>query len=151
MTDHLGPSRIEHHIATEFEQMRLLLHQDGGESALQEMPHPLMPAIDGLGIRAVELPHAAGEIGLRGFEQQMIVVIHQAVRMAAPPEAIDDMGQSLQKQGTVPIIRDDGLAGVAATGDMAHGTRIFHAQRSSHEEHSTKIIVRLTGLTPFWF
>ncbi len=28
-----------------------------GEPALKEMPHPLMPAIDGLGVRAIELPH----------------------------------------------------------------------------------------------
>jgi hypothetical protein len=57
----------------------------------------------------------------------MIVVVHQAEGMAAPPKAINDVGQLLKEQGAVPVIRNNVLSGVAATGDMVDGTGIFKA------------------------
>ncbi len=132
MADCLGPNGIEHHIATEFEQMGLRFHQNRRESALQEMPYPLMPAIDGLGIGAVELPHASRERRPWGFEQQMIVVVHRAIGMAVPAETIDDVGQLLEEQRAVPIINHNILPGIATTRDMVDRAGIFQTQRTSH-------------------
>ena len=92
MGHHLGPNWIEHDIAAEFKEMRLFLHQNGGEPALKEMAHPLVAAVDGLSIGAIELPHALREIRLWRFDQEMIVVIHQTVGMAVPAKPIDHMG-----------------------------------------------------------
>lgn len=46
----LGSHGIQHHIAAEFQQARLLLHQNGDESPLKEMPHMAMTAVKNLGV-----------------------------------------------------------------------------------------------------
>ena len=91
-----------------------------------------MPAIANVGVRAIQLPHAPGEIGLWGFEQEMIVVVHQAVGVAAPAEAVDHVGKPFQEQCAISIIEHDGLSGIAATRNMINGAGIFQSERTSH-------------------
>lgn len=38
----LRPHRIQHHVATQFEQMRSLFHQNGCEPSLEQVTHPRM-------------------------------------------------------------------------------------------------------------
>jgi len=92
MRDDFGPNGIAHDSATESQEIRVRLAQHGGEPALKEVPHPVVSAVDDLRVSAIELPHALREIRRRRFDQEMIVVIHQTVGMAAPPKAIDDLG-----------------------------------------------------------
>lgn len=132
MRHHLGPHRIEHHIAAEFQEMRLFLHQDGGEAPLQEMPAPLMAAVIGLRVPAIELAHPEREGGLRRFNQEMVVVIHQTIGMTEPAIPIDDMGEQREEGRAVPVIRHDSLAGIAATGHMVDGTGKFQTKGTSH-------------------
>ena len=54
------------------------------------MANPIVPAVETLRVHAVHLAHADGEIGLGGFDQQMIMIRHQAVGMADPVIAADD-------------------------------------------------------------
>lgn len=78
MRHHLRPHRIQHHIAAEFQQVRLFLHQNRREPALQEMPYTRMPPVVRLRIPAIQLAHPEGEIWLRRFNEQMIMVVPQA-------------------------------------------------------------------------
>ena len=94
---HPRAHRIQDHVATEFEEMRLLLDENRREAALKKMPDSSMSAIEGLGIAPIELAHAQRESRLWGFEQEMIVVVHQTVGMAAPAVPIDDVGQEREK------------------------------------------------------
>ena len=41
------------------------------------------------------------------FDQQMVVVVHQAIGMTDPAEAIDDMGQQGPKGAAVLVIGED--------------------------------------------
>ena len=50
-----------------------------------------MPAIEPLGVDAVQMPHALGQITFRSFDQQMIVVVHQTIGMNGPVEVMHEL------------------------------------------------------------
>ena len=112
--------------------MRLLLHQNRRKPSLKEMPHPFIAPVVYLGIATVELPHAQRQIGLRRFNEEMVVIVHQAVGMAAPAVAIDHMGEEGEPLRPITVVRHDVLPGIPPTGDMVDGPRIFNAQRTGH-------------------
>ena len=127
MRHHRGPHGIQHHIATELQEMRVLLHQDRGEAPLEEMSDATMASIGGLRIAASELAHPLRKIRLGRLDQQMVVIVHQTIGMAQPAEAINDMREERQQRGSVLVIGHDVLPGIAATRDMIDGTGIFDA------------------------
>jgi len=55
------------------------------------MPDESIVAIEPLRVLAVDGLHACGEVGLRGLEQEVVVVLHQAVAMDQPPPASRDL------------------------------------------------------------
>jgi hypothetical protein len=48
------------------------------------MPYAALLAIEALRVDPVQLPHALGEIAVRGFDQEMRVVVHQTIGMHRP-------------------------------------------------------------------
>jgi hypothetical protein len=71
--------------------MGVLLHKNGFEPPLKQMAHLRMPPVVVLRIAAIQLPHAKREIRLRRLDEEMIVIVHQAVGVADPAIAIHDM------------------------------------------------------------
>lgn len=61
---------------------------------LKEMPHPFVSSVVNLSVAAIELPHAEREVQLRGFNQEMVVVVHQAMGMTQPAIPIDHRASS---------------------------------------------------------
>ena len=59
--------------------MTVFLDENGLVPALEQMTVPLVAFIKELGIDAVQLPHADGEIAVGSFNEQMIMVGHEAV------------------------------------------------------------------------
>ena len=51
--DHPGAHGIEHDVAGQFHKVAVLVHEDRLEPSLQQMPDPLVAAVEGLGIDAV--------------------------------------------------------------------------------------------------
>ena len=72
--------------------MRFPFHQNRFEPALKQVPNPLVTAVKTLSVDSVELAHADGEIGLRCFNQQMIMIRHQTVGVADPTVTTDNPG-----------------------------------------------------------
>lgn len=112
--------------------MGVFLHQNGFEPPLKQMAHSRMSPIVVLRIAAVELPHAQREIRLRRFDEEMIVIVHQAVGMAQPAVAIDDVGQNREPLGAVAVVGHDILPGIAPAGDMVDGAGYLNAEWTSH-------------------
>ena len=79
---HAGAYRIQDNVSTGLQEMRILLDDDRFVSALEKMACSMAPVIEELGVNAVHLAHAEGEVSIRGFNEEMIVVVHQAVGMA---------------------------------------------------------------------
>ena len=62
------PDGIQDYIPTYLEQVTVFLDKNGLISALKEMAGPFAPLVKELGIDAIELPHADGEIAVRSFD-----------------------------------------------------------------------------------
>jgi hypothetical protein len=67
---------------------------------------------------------------VRRLDEEMIVVVHQALGVAEPAVAIDDMGQEGEPLGPIAVIVHDVLPGIAPTGDVVDGAGEFKAKRT---------------------
>ena len=92
-----------------------------------------VPAIDALGVDAVELPHARRQIARGGFDEQMVVVIHQAVGVTQPGETRDHLPQGVQEEFAVGRIAKNRLACIAAGGDVVKRTGKLDSQWAGHD------------------
>jgi len=91
-----------------------------------------MPPIKPLGVHPVEVAHALGQIGVGGFEDEMIMIGHQTIGMTPPMKPLTYLGVDLKKRGAIGIIEENILPSIPACRDMIQSTRIFNAKGSSH-------------------
>ena len=100
---------------------------------------------------AVQLPHPHGEVSIRGLDQQMVVIAHQAISVAEPMVAVVNALKDIQECFAVRLGTKDGLPFIASAGDMIKGTGIFYAKGTSHVEHLAHRMadVKNIDLTPF--
>lgn len=90
--------------------MGILLHQDRRVAALKNVADAIMTTVEALRIHAVELPHPPREIGIRRFDEKVVVIAHRAVGMQRPVVALPDLSEDVEKQmpvvvGQVDILR----------------------------------------------
>jgi hypothetical protein len=72
-----------------------------------------MRPIEPLGVDRIELAHASGEIRLRSFENQVIVVGHQAVGMTHPVHPPADLTEEIEKGLAVLLVQVNDRAAMA--------------------------------------
>ena len=63
-----------------------------------------MPSVEGPGVDPVWLPHPPGEIGFRGFDEQVVVVVRQATGVRARAIAFYHLGQDLGERNAVLVV-----------------------------------------------
>jgi hypothetical protein len=68
---------------------------------LEQMARPLMVFIEKLSIDPVQLAHAPGEIAVRCLDQEVIVVVHQAIGMTEPIIPFIDVVERIQEVDAV--------------------------------------------------
>jgi len=112
--------------------MAVFLDEDAFEPSLEKVTVSFMPSVKKLGIDAVKLPHAEGEVAVRCFDQKMVVVGHEAVGVAQPVITLVDVLKGVEEILAVLVVFEDGLLFVAARGDMIHGAGVFYAKGSGH-------------------
>jgi hypothetical protein len=56
-----------------------------------------MPPSAALRIDTVQLPHTVGQIGLRRFDEQVILIVQQTGGVAAPGQAVEHVPDHLQE------------------------------------------------------
>jgi len=71
-----------------------------------------------LGVHTVELAHALGEVTFRCLDDEMIVIGHLAIGVAAPVEAGADVFEQFQPGLAIGISAKDVFASVTARGDV---------------------------------
>ena len=69
---------------------------------------------------------------MRGFQHQMVVVVHKDLGMTAHLVVLDHFGQGADEPLPVGIIADNGPAVIAACRHMVDGAGVAEAQRPSH-------------------
>ena len=101
-------------------------------AAAEDVVLPLVALVECAGIGAVQIPHPVGEVGLRGLDQQVVVVTHQAAHVSAPAVAPFDPAQDVEEDDPVSIVEHDRSVVVAPDPDVVVGTRGEVTVRPSH-------------------
>ena len=112
--------------------MRVALHQHGMVAALEHVTGAAVAPVEGLGVHAIQVAHAAREVGCRRLEHEVIVVAHQAIRVTEPAPPLDRAPQEVEKAATIGGVLIDRRLRVAARGHVVEGTLELEAERSSH-------------------
>jgi hypothetical protein len=102
------------------------------------MTGPTVALIEELGVNAVQLPHAQGEVALRGLDEKTVMVGHETVGVAQPIVAFIDMLEGVQEVQEVGVVLEDVLRFIAPSGDMIDCAGIFDAKRVGHEARLTE-------------
>jgi hypothetical protein len=104
-------------------------------------------AVETLSVNTVQLAHTAREVGLCCLDEEMIVVGHEAIGMAMPRKAPDDLAQHQEKDAVVFVIEKDRCACVAAAGEVVERTRKFEAEGASHRGIGKRLLLRFGVVT----
>jgi len=64
-----------------------------------------MAAVEGLGVDPVKLSHAPGKVSLRGLDEEVVVVIHEAVGVAAEAVASNHLSQDPEEGKAIVIVQ----------------------------------------------
>ena len=96
------------------------------------MAHPAMAAVAGLGVHAIELAHAFGQIAIRRLHQKMVVVVHQTPGIAEPVELVDDLTQCLEKSLPIQVVVKNVFAPIASGGDVIERIGKFNTEGARH-------------------
>ena len=92
-----------------------------------------MPQVEALGVNPQVPFHAGDPIGPGGFQDQVEVVAHEAIRMHLPLGRLTGLAQRGQKARAVFVVPENLLAVVSAIHNVVNGARIFHAQFARHD------------------
>jgi hypothetical protein len=91
-----------------------------------------MAAIRRLGIDTVELTHPLGEVRIRRLYDDVVMLGHLAVSMAAPVETAAHLAQHGEPVHAVLIVAIDRLAPVTARGDVVEPAAELDAEGSAY-------------------
>jgi hypothetical protein len=129
--------------------MAVLLNEDRFVPALEQMACPLMTFIKKLCIDPIQLSHTQGEVAIRRFDQEVIVVVHHAVGVANPIVSLINVLECVQEVDAVLVVFENGLLFIAARGDVIDSTGVFYAEGAGHEGNlaNNKENVKLKDLT----
>lgn len=130
--DDPGPDRVEDDVSADREQVGVFLDEDRAVSRLEEMAKPPVAPVVPLRVDAVEVAHAEGKVPVRDFEQQVVVVVHQAVGVTEPLIPLDRSSEDCQERVTIVIVLDDRALLVSAGDHMNHCAGRTNAERSRH-------------------
>ena len=119
--------RIQYDITAEFKQVTLLFYKNRLEPSFENMPVCVVHSVVRLGVDAVQVAHAGRKVPFRCFDEEVIVITHQAVGVTEPVEALYRLAEDGEKEMAVVVIFEDISPGVAARGNVIDGTGKFYA------------------------
>jgi hypothetical protein len=120
-----GFSRI---VAEVFEiTIAAAIDDEGLVAAAEEVAEEFVAAVEAARVGGKEPFHAVDEIGLGCLEDEMKMIVHEAIGMNLPGGLGASFAQGFEKEETVFFIVEDGLAAVATAHDVIDGSRILNA------------------------
>jgi hypothetical protein len=110
-----------------------VVEHDGGKAALEQMTGPASASVDKVCVSPVGFTDSAAKVvsALR-LEDQMDVIGHQAVCPDLDARLQRLLQQEIEIDFVVAILKEDGLASVAALRDMVRKSRHYDTSESSH-------------------
>ena len=108
-----GADRVFHHVETDMLEL-FLVERSAPKSVTEDVSPAAILAVEPLGVVAVQKLHAVGEILAGRVEHQVVVVRHQAERVAGPLELVDGKGEEAEE--VTPVV------GVVVDRHLCHPT-----------------------------
>lgn len=123
---------------------------EGFVSATEEVTENLVATIKSGGVSAHEPPHASDEICTGRLDDEMKMIVHQAIRVNLPVGLGTSLAKGNEKALTIGVVAKDRLATITAIEDVINGTGVFDPECAGH---GTSSIARpnqcqYSGLTP---
>jgi hypothetical protein len=87
-------------------------------AAAEEVILALVTLVEGPGVATVQVPHSLVEVRLRGLDEQVVVVTHQAAHVSAPAVAPFDPAQDVEEDDPVSIVQHDRRVVVTSDPDV---------------------------------
>jgi hypothetical protein len=129
---YLRADRVEDNVSRYFKEVALFLDKDRLESPLEDVTRSLVLPIDPLCVDTVDMAHAARQVRMRRFDQQMIVVGHQTVRVTEPSAPLNGATEDFKKRTVIGIGEVDLLSSVTTARNVVDGSFVFNPQWACH-------------------
>src|SRR5262249_8677210 len=127
-----GPDRIEDDVPRQLQQVGMPLHHLAAKPTLEQMTFVAVPPVEPLRVDAVQPMHPTRYVCVRRLHEKVIVVRHQAVRMAAPFERRDDLSEQLQESESVARVREYCVLAIPASRYVVDRAGNLRAGRARH-------------------
>src|SRR5690348_13109975 len=124
--------RVQQHVAENLEQVAIVLDDPAREPLAEQVVGALVPPVRRLRDARVELAHPARQARLADLGDEVIVVLHQAVRQDAPAVAQGRALELADEEPPAPVAEVDPTAVVAPSMHVVVGTRYHDPPRSAH-------------------
>ena len=124
---HFCPYWIQDDISACLQKMALLLDQYGFEPSLQDVTDLMVIPIEFLGVDAIEMLHPPTESSFHRFDDNVVVVSHEAVGVTQPIEEIAASGEVIKEHFSVVVIKKNRFPVITTRGDVVDSTRILYA------------------------
>jgi hypothetical protein len=102
------------------------------EAPAEDVVAPSVALVEGACVAAVEVAHTVREVGLRRFNDQVVVVAHQAADMDPPLVALHDAVEDVEEDDAVEVVQHDRRVVVAARADVVEGAGGEVTARARH-------------------
>jgi hypothetical protein len=110
----------------------LRLDQHRVEASSEHVVAASMALVEGPCVGAVEVAHAVGEVGLGGFDDEVVVVPHEAADVDAPAVAAFDAPEDVGPDDPVPVVEDDRALVVSSGRDVVDRAGREVTARAAH-------------------
>jgi hypothetical protein len=116
--DQPGFPGIENNIAAAVEQISFLLDDIGFIAILKDVSYPVVFPVEELAVDLVEVFHPLGQVGVRCFDHEVVMVPHETVHMTQPVEPFDGFMEDIDVLDAISIIQEDHLSFITPAYDM---------------------------------
>jgi hypothetical protein len=128
----MSPDRIEMNVTDQFQEIGVLLAEDGLVSCGKQVADPFVPAIKEAGITGKDRAHDAGEGKSLCLDEEMEMVSHESVSVEAIRESFSSHGQALDKSLKALFVLKDDLAVIAPGDDVIEGAGELNPRFAGH-------------------
>src|SRR5438067_1561638 len=102
------------------------------------MPDQLVPVVEPDGVGALEPSHAGYQVRVWRFQNQVVMVAHEVLRMHLPRGLLASFGERLEKILTIDIIQVNVLPSISPAHNVIHGAGVLNSQLSWHLERRVR-------------
>jgi len=116
------------------------------EPALEEMPATPVATVEDLRVAAVEALHPGGKPLRRGRDDDVVVRVHQAVRVDIPAELLGDRLQQIEEVEPIDVLAEDRRRTDAVRRDVEDTVREVASAQPWHPDDGSCDRRRRSGL-----